>query len=131
MNKEIINNTEAFLRETFANSTCLQLNPSEAEYRLEHSYRVANIAKEIALAEGFDVTQAVVAGLLLNILHEKDSYLILKRNETPKPQYKKRSAITLTGNFVLSYLSPVYNKKGIFLHKGNMTLCFIFVLFEF
>ena len=69
MNKEIINNTEAFLKETFANSTYLQQNPSEAEYRLEHSYRVANIAKEIAMAEGFDVTQAVVAGLLHDIAY--------------------------------------------------------------
>ena len=69
MNKEIINKTEAVLKETFANSTYLQQNPSEAAYRLEHSYRVANIAKEIALAEGFDVTQAVVAGLLHDIAY--------------------------------------------------------------
>lgn len=69
MNKEIINKTEAFLKETFANSTCLQQNPSEAAYRLEHSYRVANIAKEIALAEGFDVKQAVAAGLLHDIAY--------------------------------------------------------------
>ena len=69
MNMEIINKTEAFLKETFANSTYLQQNPSEAAYRSEHSYRVANIAKEIALAEGFNVTQAVVAGLLHDIAY--------------------------------------------------------------
>ena len=69
MNMEIINKTEAFLKETFANSTYLQQNPSEAAYRLEHSYRVANIAKKIADAEGFDVTQAVVAGLLHDIAY--------------------------------------------------------------
>ena len=69
MSMEIINKTEAFLKETFANSTYLQRNPSEAAYRLEHSYRVANIAKKIALAEGFDVTQAVVAGLLHDIAY--------------------------------------------------------------
>ena len=69
MNMEIINKTEAFLKETFANSTYLQQNPAEAAYRLEHSYRVANIAKKIADAEGFDVTQAVVAGLLHDIAY--------------------------------------------------------------
>ena len=69
MNMEIIKKTEAFLKETFANSTYLQQNPFEAAYRLEHSYRVANIAKKIADAEGFDVTQAVVAGLLHDIAY--------------------------------------------------------------
>ena len=69
MNTEIINKTEVFLKETFANSTFLQQNPPEAVYRMEHSYRVANIAKKIALAEGFDPTQAVVAGLLHDIAY--------------------------------------------------------------
>lgn len=69
MNTEIINKTEVFLKETFANSTFLQQNSAEAAYRLEHSYRVANIAKKIALAEGFDPTQAVVAGLLHDIAY--------------------------------------------------------------
>ena len=69
MNKEIINKTEAFLKETFAASTYLQENPSECAYRLEHSYRVANIAKGIAEKEGFDVTDAVVAGLLHDIAY--------------------------------------------------------------
>lgn len=69
MNKEIVLKAEAFLKDTFASSEYLQNNPSEAAYRLEHSYRVANIAKKIALAEGFDVTQAVVAGLLHDIAY--------------------------------------------------------------
>ena len=48
----MIKKTEAFLKETFAASTYLQNNPTERDYRLEHSYRVANIAKAIAEAEG-------------------------------------------------------------------------------
>ncbi|MBR5617255.1 MAG: HD domain-containing protein [Oscillospiraceae bacterium] len=36
---------------------------------MEHSYRVANIAKQIAEAEGFDVTYAVIAGLLHDIAY--------------------------------------------------------------
>ena len=69
MNKEMIAKTESFLKETFATSTYLQDNPAEASYRLEHSYRVANIAKAIAEAEGFDVTNAVIAGLLHDIAY--------------------------------------------------------------
>lgn len=69
MNTEMIAKTEAFLKETFAASTCLQANPAERDYRLEHSYRVANIAKRIAQAEGFDVTCAVIAGLLHDIAY--------------------------------------------------------------
>lgn len=69
MNQDIIQKTEAFLKDTFASSVYLQSTPSEAAYRLEHSYRVANIAKKIALAEGFDVTQTVVAGLLHDIAY--------------------------------------------------------------
>ena len=65
----MIKKTEAFLKETFAVSTYLQANPTERDYRLEHSYRVANIAKQIAETEGFDVTHAVIAGLLHDIAY--------------------------------------------------------------
>ena len=69
MNREMISKTEAFLKDTFAASTYLQANPADRDYRLEHSYRVANIAKAIAEAEGFDVTRAVIAGLLHDIAY--------------------------------------------------------------
>ena len=55
MNTEMIAKTEAFLKDTFAASTYLQANPTDRDYRLEHSYRVANIAKTIAETEGFNV----------------------------------------------------------------------------
>ena len=69
MNREMIAKTEVFLKETFAASTYLQANPTERDYRLEHSYRVANIAKAIAEAEGFNVTYAVIAGLLHDVAY--------------------------------------------------------------
>ena len=69
MNMERIARTEVFLKETFAESAYLSANPAEASYRLEHSYRVANIAKGIAEAEGFDVAHAVIAGLLHDIAY--------------------------------------------------------------
>ena len=67
MNTELITKTENFLRDTFTASEYLQRNPADRDYRLEHSCRVANIAKAIAEAEGFDVTHAVIAGLLHDI----------------------------------------------------------------
>lgn len=65
----MITKTEAFLKDTFAASTYLQSHPTDRDYRLEHSYRVANIAKTIAEAESFDVTYAVIAGLLHDIAY--------------------------------------------------------------
>jgi len=65
----MIKKTEQFLRETFARSKYLQNNPADRDYRLEHSYRVANIAKVIAKAEGFNETYAVIAGLLHDIAY--------------------------------------------------------------
>lgn len=69
MNAELIQKAVDFLEDTFASSTYLKNNPTERGYRLEHSYRVANIAKTIAQAEGFNVTYAVIAGLLHDIAY--------------------------------------------------------------
>ncbi len=69
MNTEMITETETFLKDSFSASTYLQNNPTDRDYRLEHSYRVANIAKAIAEAEGFHVTYAVIAGLLHDIAY--------------------------------------------------------------
>lgn len=65
----MIKMTEAYLKDTFAESIYLQNHPTDRDYRLEHSYRVANIAKRIAEAEGFNVTYAVIAGLLHDIAY--------------------------------------------------------------
>lgn len=69
MNSEMITKAEHFLKSTFAASPRLQSRPADLDYRLAHSYRVANIAKQIAEAEGFDVTCAVLAGLLHDIAY--------------------------------------------------------------
>ena len=66
---ELILKTEEFLREIFNNSAYLKSRPSELDYRLEHSFRVANIAKSIAEKEGFNTEFAVVAGLLHDIAY--------------------------------------------------------------
>ena len=65
----MIAKTEAFLRDMFSRSQWLSKNPADRDYRLEHSYRVANLAKTIAEAEGYCVTSAVIAGLLHDIAY--------------------------------------------------------------
>ena len=67
MDRNLIAKTEAFLKDTFAASPYLQNHPTDRDYRLEHSYRVANIAKTIAEKECFNVTYAVIGGLLHDI----------------------------------------------------------------
>lgn len=69
MSNQMISRTEQFLMDSFSASTYLRSNPSERDYRLEHSYRVANLAKTIAEAEGLDVTNAIIAGLLHDIAY--------------------------------------------------------------
>ncbi len=67
INTELIRKTEDFLKDTFNNSAYLQEHPDELTYRLEHSYRVANIGKQIAEAEGFNSTHMIIACLLHDI----------------------------------------------------------------
>lgn len=67
MNTELIQKAEQFLKETLVNNPYYDSKPADREYRLEHSYRVANIGKWIAMQEGFDVTETVIACLLHDI----------------------------------------------------------------
>lgn len=72
MNWEWIQKTEEFLKKTYDTGTFLRENPAQRAYRLEHSYRVANIAGHIARREGFDETLAVMAGLLHDVGYGTD-----------------------------------------------------------
>ncbi len=60
-----IKKTQEFLKNQFDVGKYFKLHEEEKRYRLEHSYRVANIGKEIALKEGFNV-EATVIGCLLH-----------------------------------------------------------------
>lgn len=68
-NKELIAKAEAFIKDKFDSSEFLNAHPADKEYRLQHSYRVANIGKKIAEAEGFDVVKTVVACLLHDVAY--------------------------------------------------------------
>ncbi|MBQ7360016.1 MAG: HD domain-containing protein [Lachnospiraceae bacterium] len=69
LNMELVAKAENFLKDKFDNSDFLNAHPADKEYRLQHSYRVANIGKAIAEKEGFDVTEAVIACLLHDIAY--------------------------------------------------------------
>lgn len=65
--REKIEATEAFLKERFDAALYLNAHPKDKAYRLEHTYRVANIGREIARGEGFDETELVIACLLHDV----------------------------------------------------------------
>ncbi len=69
INREMIEKAEQFLKETLEASPYLQEHPSQLHYRLEHSYRVANLCREIARAEGLDETAMILAGLLHDLAY--------------------------------------------------------------
>lgn len=62
-----VEKTVEFLKESLGKGHYMQAHPSDRAYRLEHSYRVANIGKAIAEQEGFDPTEMVIACLLHDI----------------------------------------------------------------
>ncbi len=72
MNMELVKKTEAFLQRAFDESDYLNAHPLDKAYRLAHSYRVANIGRRIAAAEGFDETEMVIACLLHDVSYCKE-----------------------------------------------------------
>ena len=72
MNTEWINRTEDFLKSKFDSSAYFRANPEAGAYRLEHTYRVANIGRQIARKEGFDESEMVIACLLHDISYCED-----------------------------------------------------------
>ena len=66
--KEMIKRADEFMVKEIMKMEYYQDNNRRmAEYRIEHSRRVANIAKNIAASEGFDEDYAYIGGLLHDI----------------------------------------------------------------
>ncbi len=73
MRQEITDKVEDFVKKELMKIAGYRDNTERmAEYRIEHSFRVAHIAVDIALAEGFDDEKAYVAGLLHDIGYSVD-----------------------------------------------------------
>ena len=64
---DMIKKTEEFLKDKFDNAIYLNKHLDAKEYRLQHSYRVANIGKQIAIKEDFNVTEMIIGCLLHDI----------------------------------------------------------------
>lgn len=62
---ELVKATEEFLKQQFDHAT--EFEQPDIAYRIEHTYRVANIGREIAVKEGFDETEMVIACLLHDV----------------------------------------------------------------
>lgn len=62
-----IQKTEIFLREQFDGCAFFKEHQADGEYRLQHSYRVAHIAEEIARREGLDEEGLIIGGLLHDV----------------------------------------------------------------
>jgi len=73
MREEIIRKTGEFVKHELDKLAFYKNNiPRMAEYRLEHSYRVASIGAEIARSEGFDEERTYVACLMHDIGYSVD-----------------------------------------------------------
>lgn len=69
---EHVKKTLDFLREQFEKPAYFQKEPSQKNYRFEHSIRVAHIAAEIARAESLDEELMTIAGLLHDVGYGQD-----------------------------------------------------------
>lgn len=67
MNYDLVAKTEAFLHQKLDSGRYISSHPEDKRYRLEHSYRVANIGREIAKREGFDSDELTIACLLHDV----------------------------------------------------------------
>ena len=75
----LITKTEDFLKDAFTRSDAMQRDAAAAAYRIEHSYRVANIGRAIAQKEGFDETAMVIGCLLHDVAYCRE--LITKEEQ--------------------------------------------------
>lgn len=69
LQQELVKQAEAFLKQKFDSAVYLNAHPEAKRYRIEHSYRVANIGRYIAAKEGFDETEMVIACLLHDVAY--------------------------------------------------------------
>jgi len=82
-----IEKTIKFIQDLFENSEYLKDKKKDRDYRLNHTYRVASIGKEIALKEKLDVDALVIGCLLHDI-----SYVTEMKNDEERRAHGRLSA---------------------------------------
>lgn len=80
---DLIEKTEEFIKRKFDEGEYFSTHPEDKAYRLEHTYRVANIGRKIAEEEGFDETEMVLACMLHDV-----SYCEVFGEDGAWPQWK-------------------------------------------
>lgn len=91
-----IDKTIEYVKNLFDTSEHLRNNPTHKEYRLNHTFRVANIGKEIAEKENLDI-DAVVVGCLLHDI----SYVNEMKSKEDRINHGRTSA-EMARDFVMS-----------------------------
>lgn len=86
IDSKLVLKTEEFLKRKLNEGKYLNAHPEAKAYRLEHSYRVANIGREIAVKEGFDETETVIACLLHDVAYCEEF------GENGRKEHGRRSA---------------------------------------
>ena len=82
-----IEKTIQYLQKLFEDSPYLKDKEDQKRYRLEHTYRVASIAKDVALKEGLHVEGAVIGALLHDV-----SYIEEMKTNEERRNHGRRSA---------------------------------------
>ena len=82
-----IEKTIQYLQKLFEDSPYLKDKEDQKRYRLEHTYRVASIARDVALKEGLHVEGAVIGALLHDV-----SYIEEMKNNEERRNHGRRSA---------------------------------------
>ena len=103
------------------------MNSSDREYRLQHSYRVANIGKIIAEKEGFDITEDInnykynFQGQMIDSPNDKYHVriTILKVDEESKEAYIMWSLVKKIYIEPNNFLISDKNTKIIYWNKVN------------
>jgi len=122
-----IEKTILYLQKAFEDSEYFKDKIEEKRYRIEHTYRVASIAREVALKDGLDVEGAVIGALLHDL-----SYIEEMSTSEDRKNHGRRSAF-LAKDFVESLDMDAKIKEevlyGIAIHvddeagyEGNRTL---------
>ena len=83
LRRDLIEKTEEFVKRKFDEGEYFSSHPEDKAYRIEHTYRVANIGRKIAEEEGFDETEMVLACLLHDV-----SYCEVFGEEGAWPQWE-------------------------------------------
>ncbi len=82
-----IKKTINYLIDLFEKSEFLKDKPQAKQYRLEHTYRVASIGKEIATKEGLDIEATIIGCLLHDI-----SYIYEMKTREDRTGHGRKSA---------------------------------------